>query len=332
MDLNIKVWDPKDTSIIERFVETLNTVFAEGEFTEDFFLWKHRDNPLGSSIVTYAQAKDGTIAAVRCLWKSNVLYRGNSHVAYQPCDTATHPSYRRQGLFTKITKLAMERAKQEEAKFIYNFPNDQSKPGYMKLGWKEGCEVVKMFKVLSPIRFGLEMVKNKGAVASFEELDEKEGLQLGGFEDYLKSGKMIKRTSLQGDLGITERTESYIAWRFKDHPRNRYGILVEGDAGVVFRLGDRGKLREVSIVDIWLRDEKKCDRDIRNLMDGIREKYRPDIISAIMTEDHEYRQSFKGAGFMKAKNNFGFVNLSLDENLDAGAIRWNLMASDIDTF
>lgn len=328
--MELKVWDPKDASKVKSFVETLNAVFVEGEFTEEFFNWKHRDNPLGSSIVTYAQAEDGTIAAVRCLWRSSLLYKGKSHVAYQPCDTATHPDYRRQGLFTRITKLAMEQAESEGAKFIYNFPNDQSKPGYMKLGWEEGCEVIKMFKLLSPIKFASQIIKNKGKIGEFKEISEE--LEERFFENNLKLGKTIRKLPIKDHIAVTERTESYIAWRFKDHPRNSYGILIKGDSGVVFRLGDRGKLREVSIVDIWLTDENKCDRDIRNLMDGIKEKYKPDIISAIMTEDHTYRQSFRGIGFIKAKNNFGFVNLGLDESLDTEGMSWNLMASDIDTF
>ena len=61
---------------------------------------------------------------------------GNTTVrAVRAVDTVTHPEYRRYGVFSALTNKAVEQAKNEGVDLIFNTPNNQVLPGYLKLGW-----------------------------------------------------------------------------------------------------------------------------------------------------------------------------------------------------
>ena len=104
----------------------------------DYLSWKHIKNIYGLSIIYYAfDINSKEIVASRALWKHNIMYRGERQLVVQPCDTLTHPDYQRQGLFTKLTEKALSEAKSQGASFACNFPNSNSKNGYLKLSFTD---------------------------------------------------------------------------------------------------------------------------------------------------------------------------------------------------
>ena len=64
--------------------------------------------------------------------------RGGSTLhAVRAVDTATHPDHQGRGLFTALTMHALEACRAEGVAFVFNTPNAQSRPGYLKMGWRE---------------------------------------------------------------------------------------------------------------------------------------------------------------------------------------------------
>src|SRR4051812_22573049 len=98
------------------------------------FRWKHLDNAFGPSPAWVAC--DGTrLAAVRYLMRWE-FERGDRRLrAVRAVDTATHPDYQGKGLFTRLTRGALADLQSEGVDFVFNTPNDQSRPGYLKMGW-----------------------------------------------------------------------------------------------------------------------------------------------------------------------------------------------------
>lgn len=109
------------------FINVFNTVFNMN-YNIDWYNWKYIDNIYGNSHIILAYYKD-KVVGIRSFWRNDI----NGHLCYQPCDTAVLKEFRGKGIFSKMTLLALE--KTEEA-FIYNFPNNNSLPGYLKLGWR----------------------------------------------------------------------------------------------------------------------------------------------------------------------------------------------------
>ncbi len=85
-------------------------------------------NIYGSSVIVLAYVC-GDPAGARAFWRNDLA--GNR--AFQPGSTAVRKDYRGQGVFRIMTQAAIDAIGQDT--MIYNFPNDQSLPGYLKMGW-----------------------------------------------------------------------------------------------------------------------------------------------------------------------------------------------------
>ncbi|MGH8984143.1 MAG: GNAT family N-acetyltransferase, partial [Acidimicrobiia bacterium] len=101
---------------------------------DDLFAWKHRYSPFGASPAWVAL--DGErIVGLRILMRWQFERAGRVVHAVRAVDTATHPDYRGHGVFTRLTRHALDVLRSEGTGFVFNTPNDQSRPGYLKMGW-----------------------------------------------------------------------------------------------------------------------------------------------------------------------------------------------------
>ena len=113
---------------ISDFINLHNLVFAN-DFSFARFNRKYIDNIYGKSLLIYAY-DDNNCVGIRAFFRNDL----NDMIAYQPCDTAIHPNYRGQGLFSRMNILALSLI--DKIAIIYNFPNDNSLSGYIKQGWR----------------------------------------------------------------------------------------------------------------------------------------------------------------------------------------------------
>src|SRR5437867_2251138 len=56
--------------------------------------------------------------------------------AVRAVDTATDPAHQGRGIFSRLTLGALDELRGENVGFVFNTPNDQSRPGYLKMGWR----------------------------------------------------------------------------------------------------------------------------------------------------------------------------------------------------
>ncbi len=109
---------------------------AGGSPTDAFWQWKHQLNPFGPSPVLLAFHQD-QLVGMRAFLRWNWQYAHKVYPAFRAVDTATHPQWQGRGIFRKLTMLLWQQLQQEHpAAFVYNTPNHQSKPGYLKMGWQ----------------------------------------------------------------------------------------------------------------------------------------------------------------------------------------------------
>ena len=73
--------------------------------------------------------------AFRVLMRWEFVEHGRVVHAVRAVDTATHPDYQGRGIFTRLTLHALDELR-HEIDFVFNTPNDQSRPGYLKMGWQ----------------------------------------------------------------------------------------------------------------------------------------------------------------------------------------------------
>lgn len=117
-----------DEKFINDFRQVCSIVF-KNDFTRIDFDRKFIKNIYGPSVLVVVYIDDLPSAA-RALWRNDI----NGQEAYQPADTCVMVNCRGQGVFSIMTKKSI--AVLPESAIIYNFPNPNSYPGYIKMGWK----------------------------------------------------------------------------------------------------------------------------------------------------------------------------------------------------
>ncbi|MGA4545379.1 GNAT family N-acetyltransferase [Uniformispora flossi] len=135
-----------------------------GERTQEFFDWKHRDNPFGSSPGLVAVDGDGRLAAVRLFLRWEFAHQGATVRAVRAVDTATRPDVQGRGLFTKLTLGLLERLG-EDTDLVFNTPNANSLPGYLRMGWQEVGKVPIALHPIRPLAFAKGLRELRSAEA-----------------------------------------------------------------------------------------------------------------------------------------------------------------------
>jgi hypothetical protein len=126
----------KDENEAKQIICLLKCAFPKTTyFSMDWWKWKYLSipdlNPLGWGI---RETKTDQIVAIRLFWPVNLVNNKLKTSGYQPVDTATHPSYQGQGLFSSLIKHSLKEIKPYNP-IIFNFPNNQSLNPYLKNGW-----------------------------------------------------------------------------------------------------------------------------------------------------------------------------------------------------
>ena len=161
-------------------------------YDREFFIWKHLKNPFGKSYVMVVWDKQ-KIVALRCFmyWDfyDSILNRVVRSI--RPVDTVVDSSYRGKGLFKRMTLQGLENCK-NNFELVFNTPNSNSLPGYLKMGWKK--------------------------------IDEIHNFKLGLFNPFFKTVpinliqiKDLKKTHIQfnsGSLIKTNITKEFLIWRY----------------------------------------------------------------------------------------------------------------------
>ncbi|WP_148288480.1 GNAT family N-acetyltransferase [Ilumatobacter nonamiensis] len=210
------------------------------------FAWKHDENRFGPSPMWVAV--DGErIVAIRALMRWEFVRGGTVLRAVRAVDTATDPDYQGRGLFRALTMHGLEAVRAEGVDFVFNTPNDQSRPGYLKMGWRE------VGRLPAAVRF----VGPGGAIAALRSRvpADRWSLPLGIGEsplDWLDRRGPDGRSPEPVDVREfrTNVDDRYLAWRFGTELLG-YRVVDDGDAAVIVRARRRGSATELAVVSTF---------------------------------------------------------------------------------
>ena len=222
-----------------------------------FFSWKHIENPFGRS-PAWVAVDDQRIVGFRVFLRWEFEHAGQVVRAVRAVDTATHPDYQGRGIFSRLTLHAIEALRAEGVGFVFNTPNDQSRPGYLKMGWKlvERLPVLARPRSLSSLlavararvpadKWSLPCEAGLSAPAALSDRD--------GLESLLRA-----RGPASGIR--TRKSAAFLEWRYGFAPL-AYRALLTGerlqDGCVIFRLRRRGAAVEAAICDALLPDTSR---------------------------------------------------------------------------
>jgi hypothetical protein len=222
-----------------------------GRRPPEFFRWKHLDNPFGPSFMLVAES-EGRLIGLRSFMRWRLQAAGRHWEAARAVDTATHPDYQGLGVFSRLTLAALE-ALQGQVDLVFNTPNGASRPGYLKMGWREVGRVPVGIRIRRPIRF------IRGFRGSDLRLPSRPSVAAQPAAQLLEQGEEVQEllaaAGLNDDHLRTPRDVDYLRWRYGAAPLLDYAAVAEREGGrlrglAVFRVRPRAALWEATVAEL----------------------------------------------------------------------------------
>jgi len=135
----------------EGFLELYEAVFDESRSAE-WFSWRY-GGPYAERPRMFVAERNGELVGAEPFISFSMRAGDGTALAIQPADAMVHPDHRRNGLLTRMTEEALEHFDAGEPSFVFNFPNEEAKGAYLKLGWIEVGTVTTAYRVHNPSTF-----------------------------------------------------------------------------------------------------------------------------------------------------------------------------------
>ncbi|MCI0607247.1 GNAT family N-acetyltransferase [bacterium] len=212
----------------EQILSALNEVLVPAR-NEEWFRWKHFENPIGPSL-GWVALDDRGIIGVRLMMRWCFQVSDKRIQAFRTVDAVTLPRARLRGVFRRLTEHAVDSAAQSvEAQFVFTTPNANSAPGYVSMDWQ----------ILSPVRHGFQPV----LPARTGRIEENEDV-FDLFDHY----------SSPIDRFVTIRNAETIRWRYSKKSGIAYGTArlqqAESANAIIYRVVVRSGIRLLVIQEL----------------------------------------------------------------------------------
>lgn len=227
--MTVRASTEKDIPII---VELLKSSLGEALMPKSvaFWRWKHWENPFGKSSVLLAFENE-TLVGVRAFMKWEWRFHNKVIQSVRAVDTATHPEHQGKGIFTTLTLSLVEQCKTDGIGFVFNTPNKNSMPGYIKMGWHS---IGKMGVLVRPI-FSLRATSGDNLRGTINE-------------DFIK--EFDRRRLSAPDKLETNYNLEYFRWRYINNPNVVYHTFENESCAGIYRVRPMGLGNEFRLCDL----------------------------------------------------------------------------------
>lgn len=313
---------------VPAIVELLEQGLGPGEAprTAEFWSWKHLDNPFGESPCLLA-VREGRIGALRAFMRWEWRLGDERVSTVRAVDTVTHPDFRRQGLFRRLTLQLVEEMRQEGVAFVFNTPNQYSRPGYLKMGWEIAGRVpvlVRPRRLTGLLRY---FGKSSAPAPDLSGLPRLEDVP----DEVL--GEVVHGPGAR-ERFRTARTRDFLIWRYQRIPGIRYHALWKrgsAPALVIFRGRVRRGMSEVTVTEV-LGNAAEAAALLHRLTHDVP----ADHLVASAPRSSRARRALLASGYLPAPRTGSVLTVRLLQGVRAPDPRrigsWALSLGDIELF
>jgi GNAT superfamily N-acetyltransferase len=267
--LHIRAAEPDDRDVLLQLLSA-SLRWVPDELFARFFAWKHEQGPFGHSPAWVALDGD-RVAGFRTFLRWEFEHPdGRVRRGVRAVDTATHPDYQGRGVFRELTLQALDHLRADGVDFVFNTPNAQSLPGYLKMGWSE---VGRLPAAIRPTGMSalLRMVRSR-VPAERWSVPATAGTPAPDLFEDARVASLLR--SLPDARGLrTRRSQAYLQWRYGFGPLG-YRVIAAGDdpaEGIaVFRVRKRGTATELTLCEVLVPDgardtARQLQRDVARI-------------------------------------------------------------------
>jgi N-acetylglutamate synthase-like GNAT family acetyltransferase len=225
-------------------VALISRSLGQGTIPRDvaYWHWKHTQNPFGESPCLVAESQ-GQIVGVRAFMRWAWRMNGCVIPAVRAVDTATHPDWRHRGIFANLTQQLVSDMRRDGVALVFNTPNEHSRPGYLKMGWRSLGRTSLWLRPISPVSSRNGRLRRGGAFRPVSE-----------FLADTAACEWLRTLPSEPSRYATPVSTAYLCWRYASAPGFEYfaSWAIEGGAGAAafFREKTHAHARELRICEL----------------------------------------------------------------------------------
>lgn len=320
--MELRIWQfEKDDRYIDSYLASGNAAHNECQRTRDWFRWKFEQSPYGKAIL--ACAFDGDVVAGNVTMGIGVATANGKLVKYAlSYETYVNPKYQGKGLFKKLISVVDEECKKQGISFIYNFPNNKSLPGFIRLGYipienytEYRINVKNWIKVIRHI-----MDLRKSFNPNPSNLDRIKNFHIPELKP-LHTNSVI----------IPQWSKEYLEWRFQSYKNAEYWMYAQKGVFGIVRLGHRGCLLEAQVLYLQCTDGSKLTKsDVSCFEKELHRHVSPDFMSYCISQYSEIRTLIKNCT-IKVPNRSNFTYKLFDSSINLDNEEFKIALNNIDS-
>lgn len=220
-----------------------------------FYRWKHQDNPFGRSPAWVAVDSD-RIVGLRVWLRWRFVRNGRAWEAVRAVDTATHPDHQGRGIFRLLTTSSLDVLRDQGVAHVFNTPNEQSRPGYLRMGWAQVGKLPTAVRFRSPFA-AAKAIKARVPADKWSLPTDAGAAALDVLADREEVAALV--AGLPDDRIRTDLDVDVLRWRYGFGPLHYRGLREAGGIGL-FRLRRRGPSTECVVGHLLAPDERTRGR------------------------------------------------------------------------
>lgn len=117
------------------------------------FEWKYHEDPYLSHVPINVAERDGELVGVQAYLPCQLRDGDRTVLALQPADAVVHADHRRNGLYTRLTRQAIDRYVEGDPALFFNYPSPGALGAQRKLGWRSVDDLAVHYRVRRPSSF-----------------------------------------------------------------------------------------------------------------------------------------------------------------------------------
>jgi GNAT superfamily N-acetyltransferase len=331
---------------------------VSGSFDRNYWHWIFKKNPSGHGHIWLAEEeKNNDIVGQYAVIPTDLIIQGKKILGSQSLGTMTHPSFRKQGIFTHLARDLFEDSAKRGVDLIYGFPNKNSCHGFLK--YLDFFILSKPILFSRPLDFGALLnvkIKSKLILSLLSSVlkpiynlifqryspKDDEDIHVKLVESFPEDIDEICHTYNSTFKNTVARSVEYLNWRYCDRPDRSYRIYLAYKEGgelsgyCVYGRTERDNVNIGLIMDLFANPEdvstlKALICHVLNEM----EKEGEDLASCLLQRNSPFLKVLRKCGFIFPLTRFPPYILRLNsDNLKLHEINnlddWHITFGDAD--